>query len=79
MGLMKRYAEDRRYISARAVDAALQPTAGERHDAITAVFRECGEAARAYADQEKVTVKFVQLAVREFMEHRIRTSYTATA
>ena len=79
MGLMKRYAEDQQYLCARAAEAARKPTAGERHAAITQVFRECGEAARAYADQESVTVRFVQLAVREFMKHRVRTSYTATA
>lgn len=75
MSLIKRFTEDLETLTLRASYAAWEPTSQLRMRALTAVFEDCGMAAKVYADPTRVTQLLVNAVVQEFMSQRKASVY----
>lgn len=75
MGFMKAIALDKEELSEKAAEAAWLDTSDERFQAITAVFRECGERANAYPDPLFVARDLVRESVFWFRVNRVLASW----
>jgi hypothetical protein len=70
VSLMKMFGMDLDELANKAADAARLESFDEQFEALTAVFKECGERADAYFDKRFAARQLVRECVREFQSVR---------